>query len=217
MDTLGGEATIRWDLSIGVGGWGSLKLSDRLRTCGESGVKGQAGRRSLPPVWPLGAAMGQWETRVLPAHKSGCLKRGVRKQRRGPLSSQPNPAPQKDEGETHTGLTGDRDGRVEVAVAQLMLVKMWGDTGIWIEGNACGGKEGSALALGAPPFPRATPQAFTSQPGVPANWECWGWDGNPCATSPPLPDPANMGHGTRAASPFAGAQQLLHSCNCFRL
>lgn len=63
MDTLGGEATIRWDLSIGVGGWGSLKLSDRLRT-------------------------------------------------------------------------GDRDGRVEVAVAQLMLVKMWGDTGIWIEGNA---------------------------------------------------------------------------------
>lgn len=41
MDTLGGEATIRWDLSIGVGGWGSLKLSDRLRTCRESGVKRQ--------------------------------------------------------------------------------------------------------------------------------------------------------------------------------
>lgn len=43
MDTLGGEATIRWDLSIGVGGWGSLKLSDRLRTCGESAVKGHVG------------------------------------------------------------------------------------------------------------------------------------------------------------------------------
>lgn len=55
MDTLGGEATIRWDLSIGVGGWGSLKLSDRLRTCGERGVKRQVGQRGPPPV----AAPGQ--------------------------------------------------------------------------------------------------------------------------------------------------------------
>lgn len=84
----------------------------------------------------------------------------MRKQRQGPPSSQPNPAPRKGEGETQAGLTGDRDGRVEVAVAQLMLVKMWGDTGIWIEGNACEGKEGSALAPGAP-------QAFTS-PRTPA-------------------------------------------------
>lgn len=95
MDTLGGEATIRWDLSIGVGGWGSLKLSDRLRTCGESGVKGHTGRCSPPPVRPPAAVMGRGETQVPPAHKSGCLKRGVRKQRQGPHSSQPNPAPQK--------------------------------------------------------------------------------------------------------------------------
>lgn len=93
------------------------------------------------------ATPGQWETRVPPAHK---FKWGARKQRQGPLCSQHNPAPQKDKGDTHAGLTGDRDGRVEVAVAQLMLVKMWGDTGIWMEGNACGGKEGSALAPGAP-------------------------------------------------------------------
>lgn len=67
------------------------------------------------------------------------------------------------------GLTGDRDGRVEVAVAQLMLVKMWGDTGIWIEGNACGVKEGSALDL---LFPRATPTRHSppceDQSGEPA-------------------------------------------------
>lgn len=53
-----------------------------------------------------------------------------------------NPTLQKDEGEMQAGLTGDRDGRVEVAVAQLMLVKMCGDTGIWIEGNACREKRG---------------------------------------------------------------------------
>lgn len=40
--TRGGEATIRWDLSIGVGGWGSLKLSDRLRTCGD--IEGHVGK-----------------------------------------------------------------------------------------------------------------------------------------------------------------------------
>lgn len=55
MDTLGGEATIRWDLSIGVGGWGSLKLSDRLRTWGETAVKRQAGQCGPPPVQPLGS------------------------------------------------------------------------------------------------------------------------------------------------------------------
>lgn len=33
----------------------------------------------------------------------------------------------------------------------------------------------------------------------------------------PEPHPANTGHGTRAVSPFAGAQQLPHSCNCFWL
>lgn len=38
--TRGGEATIRWDLSIGVGGWGSLKLSDRLLTCTGQPEKG---------------------------------------------------------------------------------------------------------------------------------------------------------------------------------
>lgn len=108
-----------------------------------------------------------------------------------------------------------------MAVAQLMLVKMWGDTGIWMEGNACGGKEEPALAPGAPhshtPPHRHSPP-WEDQPGAPANWEHWGWDGNPHATSPPAPDPANTGHGTRTASPFAGgAQQLLHSRNCFRL
>lgn len=73
------------------------------------------------------------------------------------------------------GLTGDRDGRVEVAVAQLMLVKMWGDTGIWIEGNACGGKEESALAL-EPPCSHTLPRGHSreDQSGMPTNWEHWG-------------------------------------------
>jgi len=170
MDTLGGEATIRWDLSIGVGGWGSLKLSDRLLTCGESGVKGDGGRHGVPTP---STAMGQGETQLPPAHKLRCLNQGVSKWRQSPLSSQPNPTPQKDEGETHAGLTGDRDGRVEVAVAQLMLVKMWGDTGIWIEGNACGRKEGSALAPGSPCFhvpPHKHSPPYKDQPGVPTNW-----------------------------------------------
>lgn len=40
-----------------------------------------------------------------------------------------------------------------MAVAQLMLVKMWGDTGIWMEGKACGekgGKKGVSVSPGGP-------------------------------------------------------------------
>lgn len=73
-----------------------------------------------------------------------------------------------------------------MAVAQLMLVKIWGDTGIWMEGKACGekgGKKGgSALAPGGSrshvlPHGRSPP--CTDQHGAPPKWEHWGWEGNP--------------------------------------
>lgn len=80
MDTLGGEATIRWDFSIGVGGWGSLKLSDRLRTCRELGVKGQAGQHSPPPVQPQIRTFEVWsekaETRSPQLPAQPCTPKG---------------------------------------------------------------------------------------------------------------------------------------------
>lgn len=103
-----------------------------------------------------------------------------------------------------------------MAVAQLMLVKMWGDTGIWMEGKACGekggkkkesaGKKGVSISPGGP-VPTCKPARGTAKLGA------LGGGKEIPGASPPVA-PADTGQGTGSVPPSLGQSLFAPAFAC---